>query len=257
MHPLKVSLEELYNGCTKKLSLAKNVICSKCDGCAAPRLRLDGAAAEAAPRRLPQEGQQVRQHGALRGLPGGWGQNPPAPDCARHGAADAGGVPGLQRRRRDPTRAAPLARSGARQRAPPCTLLTSRLPAPARRRPSHQREGPLPAVPRQQDGAGQEDPGGERRARHAAQPEDRVPRRGGRSGAWTPGARAHATAHSRSRPSFAQPDTIPGDIIFIIQQKEHAIFKRKGACAPRSAAFRACMRLAVSLTALRRVGPVL
>ena len=35
MHPLKVSLEELYNGTTKKLSLAKNVICSKCDGCVA------------------------------------------------------------------------------------------------------------------------------------------------------------------------------------------------------------------------------
>lgn len=34
MHPLKVSLEELYNGTTKKLSLAKNVICNKCDGCA-------------------------------------------------------------------------------------------------------------------------------------------------------------------------------------------------------------------------------
>jgi DnaJ family protein A protein 2 len=37
VHPLKVSLEELYNGTTKKLSLAKNVICSKCDGCAARR----------------------------------------------------------------------------------------------------------------------------------------------------------------------------------------------------------------------------
>ena len=34
MHPLKVSLEELYNGVTKKRSLAKNVMCSKCDGCA-------------------------------------------------------------------------------------------------------------------------------------------------------------------------------------------------------------------------------
>ena len=32
VHPLKVSLEELYNGVTKKLSLAKNVMCSKCDG---------------------------------------------------------------------------------------------------------------------------------------------------------------------------------------------------------------------------------
>lgn len=26
-----------------------------------------------------------------------------------------------------------------------------------------------------------------------------------------------------------QPDTIPGDIVFVVQQKEHAIFKRKGA----------------------------
>lgn len=33
VHPLKVSLEELYSGTTKKLSLAKNVVCSKCDGC--------------------------------------------------------------------------------------------------------------------------------------------------------------------------------------------------------------------------------
>jgi len=32
VHGLKLSLEELYNGVTKKLSLAKNVICPKCDG---------------------------------------------------------------------------------------------------------------------------------------------------------------------------------------------------------------------------------
>lgn len=32
VHPLKVSLEELYSGITKKLSLARNVICSKCSG---------------------------------------------------------------------------------------------------------------------------------------------------------------------------------------------------------------------------------
>ncbi|KAF9602651.1 hypothetical protein IFM89_030539 [Coptis chinensis] len=30
MHPLKVSLEELYNGTSKKLSLSRNAICSKC-----------------------------------------------------------------------------------------------------------------------------------------------------------------------------------------------------------------------------------
>lgn len=32
MHPLKVSLEDLYSGITKKLSLSRNVICSKCSG---------------------------------------------------------------------------------------------------------------------------------------------------------------------------------------------------------------------------------
>ncbi|XP_031100557.1 dnaJ protein homolog [Ipomoea triloba] len=32
IHPLKVSLEEMYSGTTKKLSLSRNVICSKCNG---------------------------------------------------------------------------------------------------------------------------------------------------------------------------------------------------------------------------------
>lgn len=32
VHPLKVSLEDVYNGVSKKLSLAKNVMCPKCDG---------------------------------------------------------------------------------------------------------------------------------------------------------------------------------------------------------------------------------
>jgi len=32
VHPLKVSLEELYNGTTRQLALNKNVICSKCNG---------------------------------------------------------------------------------------------------------------------------------------------------------------------------------------------------------------------------------
>ncbi|PKA66051.1 DnaJ protein like [Apostasia shenzhenica] len=31
-HPMKVSLEDLYNGITKKLSLSRNVLCSKCNG---------------------------------------------------------------------------------------------------------------------------------------------------------------------------------------------------------------------------------
>ena len=57
MHPLKVSLEELYNGTTKKLSLAKNVICSKCEGCGSRcvqhvRVRLSRLADARAPARL-------------------------------------------------------------------------------------------------------------------------------------------------------------------------------------------------------------
>lgn len=32
VHKLKVSLEDMYNGTTKRLSLQKNVICSKCNG---------------------------------------------------------------------------------------------------------------------------------------------------------------------------------------------------------------------------------
>jgi DnaJ family protein A protein 2 len=32
VHPLKVSLEDLFNGTTKKLSLSRNIICSKCNG---------------------------------------------------------------------------------------------------------------------------------------------------------------------------------------------------------------------------------
>ncbi|XP_049380643.1 dnaJ protein homolog isoform X2 [Solanum stenotomum] len=32
VHPLKVSLEDLYTGISKKLSLSRNVICSKCSG---------------------------------------------------------------------------------------------------------------------------------------------------------------------------------------------------------------------------------
>ncbi|XP_072409384.1 dnaJ homolog subfamily A member 4-like [Chiloscyllium punctatum] len=33
VHQLAVSLEDLYNGATRKLALKKNVICDKCDGC--------------------------------------------------------------------------------------------------------------------------------------------------------------------------------------------------------------------------------
>lgn len=32
VHPLKASLEDLYNGTSKKLSLSRNVLCSKCQG---------------------------------------------------------------------------------------------------------------------------------------------------------------------------------------------------------------------------------
>jgi DnaJ homolog subfamily A member 2 len=32
VHALKVSLEDLYNGTSKKLSLSRNVLCQKCKG---------------------------------------------------------------------------------------------------------------------------------------------------------------------------------------------------------------------------------
>lgn len=32
VHQLQVSLEDLYNGATRKLALSKNVICDKCEG---------------------------------------------------------------------------------------------------------------------------------------------------------------------------------------------------------------------------------
>ena len=32
VHTMKVSLEDLYNGTTKKLSLSRSVLCSKCKG---------------------------------------------------------------------------------------------------------------------------------------------------------------------------------------------------------------------------------
>lgn len=32
VHQLQVSLEDLYNGTTRKLALSKNVICDKCEG---------------------------------------------------------------------------------------------------------------------------------------------------------------------------------------------------------------------------------
>lgn len=32
VHTMKVSLEDLYNGTTKKLSLSRSVLCSKCQG---------------------------------------------------------------------------------------------------------------------------------------------------------------------------------------------------------------------------------
>uniref|UniRef100_A0A8B9B838 Uncharacterized protein n=1 Tax=Anser brachyrhynchus TaxID=132585 RepID=A0A8B9B838_9AVES len=32
VHQLSVSLEDLYNGATRKLSLQKNIICRKCGG---------------------------------------------------------------------------------------------------------------------------------------------------------------------------------------------------------------------------------
>uniref|UniRef100_A0A8C3U3K1 DnaJ-like protein n=1 Tax=Catharus ustulatus TaxID=91951 RepID=A0A8C3U3K1_CATUS len=56
VHQLSVSLEDLYNGSTRKLSLQKNIICRKCGGC---------GVREGAQRRCPKchgTGMEVRIH---------------------------------------------------------------------------------------------------------------------------------------------------------------------------------------------------
>ncbi|XP_062367399.1 dnaJ homolog subfamily A member 1-like isoform X2 [Cinclus cinclus] len=56
VHQLSVSLEDLYNGSTRKLSLQKNIICRKCGGC---------GVREGAQRRCPKchgSGMEVRIH---------------------------------------------------------------------------------------------------------------------------------------------------------------------------------------------------
>ncbi|XP_009889412.1 PREDICTED: dnaJ homolog subfamily A member 1-like, partial [Charadrius vociferus] len=56
VHQLSVSLEDLYNGTTRKLSLQKNIICRKCGGC---------GVREGAQRRCPKchgSGMEVRIH---------------------------------------------------------------------------------------------------------------------------------------------------------------------------------------------------
>ena len=109
VHPLKVSLEELFSGTTKKLSLAKNVVCSKCDGCVpgtqgAVCCHLPLAGPQAGPKHLrplfaPQEGQQERRKLPVQLLPGAGCEDPVATDRAGDGAADADGLPRVQRRR--------------------------------------------------------------------------------------------------------------------------------------------------------------
>ncbi|KAM3242773.1 hypothetical protein ACQJBY_055022 [Aegilops geniculata] len=39
VHTMKVSLEDLYNGATKKLSLSRNVLCGKCKGSAQSNIK--------------------------------------------------------------------------------------------------------------------------------------------------------------------------------------------------------------------------
>lgn len=62
VHQLKVSLEDLYNGATRKLALQKNVICSKCEG----RGGKEGAVGKC--RNCKGSGMQVRIHQLAPGM---------------------------------------------------------------------------------------------------------------------------------------------------------------------------------------------
>ena len=62
VHQLKVSLEDLYNGATRKLALQKNVICSKCEG----RGGKEGAVGKC--RNCKGTGMQVRIHQLAPGM---------------------------------------------------------------------------------------------------------------------------------------------------------------------------------------------
>ena len=75
VHGLKLGLDDLYNGVTKKLSLSRNVICKKCDG----------KGSKSGAKRHVQ-----RMQG--RGRQGGCSTN-----RAGYGAADANGVQHVRR----------------------------------------------------------------------------------------------------------------------------------------------------------------
>lgn len=62
VHQLKVSLEDLYNGATRKLALQKNVICGKCEG----RGGKEGAVGKC--RNCKGTGMQVRIHQLAPGM---------------------------------------------------------------------------------------------------------------------------------------------------------------------------------------------
>ena len=148
VHGLKVSLEDLYNGVTKKLSLAKNIICPKCDG--------KGSKSGASGHCGTCKGSGVR---ARR-----------APDRARDGAADADGV----------------------QR-----------------------------VPRLGQTISEKDKCGQCHGQKVVQ-EKKV-------------LEVHIEKGMVNNQKIVfqgeadeAPGTIPGDIVFVVQEKEHATFKRKG-----------------------------
>lgn len=147
-HGLKVTLEELYNGVTKKLSLAKNVVCTKCDG--------KGSKSGASGRCGGCQGQGVKI--ALRQIAPGMVQQMQVvcPDCR-----------------------------GAGQ------VISEKDKCPACR--------------------------GNKTVQDKKILEVQVER-----------GMVHNQKIVFRGEADEAPDTVPGDIIFVVQQKEHPVFKRKG-----------------------------
>ena len=147
MHGLKVSLEDLYNGVTKKLSLAKNVLCPKCDG----------------------KGSKSGV-GSLRDVQGERRPRRRSSDCAGNGAADADGV----------------------QRVP-------------RQRTGHLGEDKCPQCH------------GQKVVQEKKVLEVHIDK----------GMVNNQKIVFQGEADEA-PGTVPGDIVFVVQEKEHPTFKRKG-----------------------------
>lgn len=179
---------QLYNGVTKKLSLAKNVICSKCDG------------------RVPRTGQPTTNRARAAGPPlaAADASLPPFPHTASRARSKG-------------------SKSGASGRCAGCQGQGVKI---ALRQIAPGMVQQMQVVCPDCRGAGQ-----------TISDKDRCPVcRGAKTvqdkkilEVCVERGMAHGSKIVFRGEADEAPDTVPGDIVFVVQQKEHAVFKRKGA----------------------------